>query len=133
MVLIILSNTCSRVYFKDCLSTANGYHRMLTRIVSIITLSRLLFNRTQHGIQAPSTPVWLFVRRCNETTNRCHVTFSLISIHCITINRRRVTYIVRFCLISIQRQQQLLYYITGENCVLSRAYGPPYFVPVWPV
>jgi len=45
---------------------------------------------------------------------RCHETFSLISIHCITINRRRVTYIIRFCLISIQRQQQLLYYITGD-------------------
>jgi len=33
----------------------------------------MLFNRTQHGIEAPSTPVWPFVRWCNETTNRCHV------------------------------------------------------------
>jgi len=75
--------------YNTCVKTKH----VSTRIVSIITLSRLLFNRTQHGIQAPSTPVWPFVRQCNETTNRCHVTFSLIS---------------------SQRQQQLLYYITGD-------------------
>ena len=44
--------------WKTALSTANCYRRMSTRIVSIITLSCLLFNRTQDGIQASSTPVW---------------------------------------------------------------------------